>query len=328
MILSDTIYLKDVGNLTLQFKDIGSFDIFKENLNVEAEFIIYIISMDCNLTSNVIYYHCKAGFNHWCFSSTISFLKNYFLNIHPGFKIEIFDKFAKNKIFEKNYHSSKKYKCIDLKSNKKYPNYDSYYTFFNDEFFLKNFTLRDSDIVYDLGANIGSFSIACSNYDINRIYAFEPDPESFGYLEENCKNYCSKAVCFKKAVSDDFKKVVFGGNSASSIGHSIISDSKSNLIIKNEVDCINLEKFVYYNNLDLPTYLKLDIEGSEYNFFENTSNEFFKNVHTIFFEFHENDGKKLKKIVDRFVNLNYRVVHNELFQDILNHKMNTLYLIK
>lgn len=327
MQLSDIVKTNDLGELIFVFKDDGTF-ITYTSYDINVECIIVFVSLDCKLTSNIMYHHCEIGKNTWVYDSKIDFISSFFNGDHPGFRIEIYDKSFNKKLFEKNYHSVKKFRCINLVSNRKYCLYSSYYTFFYEDHFLKNFSIKDGDVIYDLGANIGAFSIACSNYNIKKIYAFEPNEECFNFLEKNVSIYGENVQCFNKAISNDFKKVLFGGEDASAIGQSILNIYDENIKFKQEIEAINLEKFVLNNNLELPTYLKIDIEGSEYDFFENTSNEFFKNTHSIFLEFHNNDGKNVRKIVDRLKNLNYKLTcEDSAFNHTINN-MNTLYFVK
>ena len=320
MSLSDTIYLEQFGNITIQISEDGLFQTISDS-NTNSEFLITIRSLDCNLISHLLYHHCTVGYDLWTYERRIFFLKDVFNKTHPGFSIEIHDVINNNLLFSKNYHGSKKFKCLDLKSKDGDITYQPYHTFFNDDYFLDNFKIKDNDVVYDLGANIGAFSIACSNYNVKKIYAFEPHPEIFGYLSYNLDKYGKNATTFNNAVDSTFKKVKFGSTDWT-VG-SKISDTGTF-----EVDAINLEKFVANNNLELPTYFKIDIEGAEYTFFENTSNEFFKNVHSIFFEFHYNDGINVSKIINRFKNLGYKLMHKENALDHNLSHMNTIYLNK
>jgi len=320
MSLSDTIYLEKFGNITIKISEDGLFQTIN-NINTNCEFLITIRSLDSNLISNVMYHNCTVGYDLWTYNNHLSFIKEVFNKTHPGFSIEIRDVNNNDLLFSKNYHGTKKFRCLDLQSKDWDVTYPSYHTFFNDNYFLDNFKIKDDDVVYDLGANIGAFSIACSNYNVKKIYAFEPHPEIFGHLRYNLDKYGKNATTFNNAINGEFKKVNFG-TTESTVG-SCISDTGTF-----EVDAINLEKFVEKNNLELPTYLKIDIEGSEYMFFENTSDDFFKNVHSIFFEFHNNDGTNVSKIINRFKNLGYNVNHNENALDHNLSHMNTIYLNK
>lgn len=317
MSILDKIHLNNFGELIIEITNDGIFST-KNNSSVNYEFYIVIKSLDSNLTSHLMYHHCPIGYDLWTYNNNIFYINE---ENHPGICIEIYDKTNKELIFSKNYHNSKKYRCLELESKRFDVTYPSYHTFFNDTYFLQNFKIKDDDVVYDLGANIGAFSIACSNYNVKKIYAFEPHPEIYGCLNYNLNRYGKNCTTFNNAISDDFKTVKFG-SSDSTVASSIKDDGTF------EVESINLEKFVYKNNLDLPTYLKLDIEGAEYDFFENTSDEFIKNVHSIFFEFHNNNGSNLSKIINRLVNLGYKINHTENALDYNMSHMNTVYFNK
>ena len=320
MSFTDTIYLEKFGKLTINISDDGIFQTINDG-SINCEFLITLRSLDSNLISNVMYHHCTVGYDLWTYNNPIYYIQNIVKKIHPGFSIEIHDVITNDLLFSKNYHSAKKFRCLDLKSKDGDVTYPSYHTFFYDDHFLDNFNIKDGDVVYDMGANIGAFSIACSNYNVKKIYAFEPHPEIFDHLSYNLDRYGKNATSFNNAIAGTFSKVKFG-TKKTTVGSSISDNGTF------EVDPINLEKFVSSNNLELPTYLKIDIEGAEYDFFENTSDDFFKNVRSIFFEFHHNNGSNVSKIIDRFKNLGYTLSHKENALDHNLSHMNTIYLNK
>lgn len=318
MYLTDKITVDGFGELTFEINDDGVFKTINDP-NKNFEFLIVVKSLDSNLTSHLMYHHCPVGFDMWTYSYNIFYITDY---QHPGIRIEIYDAVNKQLLFSKSYHRTKKYRCLELKSNQFDVTYPPYHTFFNDEYFLKQFNVRDDDVVYDLGANIGAFSIACSNYDVRKIYAFEPHPEIFGYLEYNLDRYAKNVTVYNTAISGKFCKLNFGNTDHGTTSARIRNDGAYS------VSAINLESFAMQNKLEIPTYLKIDIEGEEYNFFENTTDEFFRNTHTIFLEFHYNNGSNLLKIINRFKNLGYTLNHVEDALDHTKSHMNTVYLTK
>lgn len=320
MFIVDNVHIPNIGNLIINISEDGKFYTINDS-SVNYEFIIVFRSLDSNLISNVMYHHCGVGYDMWTYDYNIHYIKDILHKNHPGFSIEIYNQDWKNLLFKKNYHGVKKYRCLDLKSKLGDITHPSYYTFFNDECFLENFNIRDGDIVYDLGANIGAFSIACANYNVKKIYAFEPHPEIFDYLNFNLSKYARNVDVYNKAITNAFGRIKFG-----SIESSVSSNVNQNGSF--EVDSINLEEFVLRNNLELPTYIKIDIEGSEYDFFNSTSDNFFKNTRSIFFEFHYNDGINVQKIIDRFINLGYTLNCKENVLDHTLSHMNTIYLNK
>ena len=320
MILDDTFFLsEEMGEIRPTIDDNGMSRVWCA-IDKHVECYILIRSLDTDLSVNAMGVCCSVGSNVWTHGEPF-FLTNKMENSH-GLKVEIYDLRGVKKFHEKCYHRTKKYRGIKLRSNSASFAYQSYHTFFNDTFFLDNFNVRDGDVVYDLGANIGAFSLACSNYDVKKIYAFEPHFETFSYLKYNLEVYGKNATCLNKAIGKDTRKAVFGGSSTvCSLGYQIDPVSAN---FKEEVDCVNLEEFVLRNSYELPTYLKLDIEGSEYDFFDSTSDSFFKNTHTVFLEFHNNDGKKLNKILERMSSLGYEKVH----QKPIDVPQETVYLVK
>ena len=197
------------------------------------------------------------------------------------------------------------------------------YNFYNHIIFNK-----ESINFFDIGSNTGSFIFLPLLNSTIKCFAFEPNPKTFDDLVYNTDKYGKNVTCFRKAISDSFKNVSFGkydGNSLEdgSCGCSIVGlDNQLEI-----VSAINLESFVHINKLELPTFLKVDIEGAEYDFLESTTDDFFKNCHTIFLEFH-NRNERLNKIIDRFIKLNYKMSFFEDPDRVLNHNMGTIFFIK
>src|SRR6185503_16199540 len=80
-----------------------------------------------------------------------------------------------------------------------------YREIFKEKIYLQNgIVLKDGDCVFDVGANIGMFSLfvgrMCRNAE---IYAFEPIPPLFELLRANAALYGLEAKLFKCGVSAD-----------------------------------------------------------------------------------------------------------------------------
>ena len=315
-----------IDNKTLSFSIFENGDcFFYKDIGYSINYHVLIKSLDTDLTTNILRVEMPEEHDYWKYSwpICISSIKNN----HPGFIFEIYD-MSNNLIFKKTYRLNSSTINIRLRSNPFDVTYPPFITFLYDDKFKLVFNIKENDVVYDLGANIGSFSLVCSNYDIKKIYAFEPNPKTFDDLVYNTDKYGKNVTCFRKAISDSFKNVSFGkydGNSLEdgSCGCSIVGlDNQLEI-----VSAINLESFVHINKLELPTFLKVDIEGAEYDFLESTTDDFFKNCHTIFLEFH-NRNERLNKIIDRFIKLNYKMSFFEDPDRVLNHNMGTIFFIK
>lgn len=133
--------------------------------------------------------------------------------------------------------------------------------------------------LFDLGANIGYFSILLSNLvgDNANIYAFEPEPNNFKQLIKNILlNNLKNVIPVKKGVSNQSEKVklyISETNDAwhscffvsekefDSIGFENIKMSKNNFI---SIDVVSLDDFFQNENKKI-SFIKMDIEGNEMN---------------------------------------------------------------
>jgi FkbM family methyltransferase len=183
---------------------------------------------------------------------------------------------------------------------KKELSYGSWHSLVYDDEYNSNFL--PTDVVYDLGANFGVYTMWANYHKVNQIYAFEPTPKNVECLKETFK-WDDNIQIIEKAISNKNEIKNFSIY-PHSVSNSLNYNNSENII---EVECINLEQYINENNLLPPTIIKCDIEGSEYEFLESCSNEFFNSIETLIIEFHLNDGNKIWPIVSRLLNLGYSV---------------------
>ena len=321
MQITDTLTIE---NKTLNFTiaEDGECVFFKE-FGIDVDYLIIVKSLDTDLTTNILHVKMSSEHNIWKYGWPINVTEAG--DDHPGIRFDIHNVNG-DLILKKTYRFNTTQFNIKLKSNPYDVTYHPFITFLYNNKFKSLCNLNENDVVYDLGANIGAFSLFCSNQDVRKIYSFEPNKNIFDYLKYNCEKYCNNVTLFKKAISNDFKRVSFGNNEGTldvgSVACSIVDNGGMDV-----VSAINLETFAYINDLELPTFLKVDIEGSEYNFFESITNDFIKNCHTIFLEFHNRD-ERLNKIIDRLTKLNYKMSFYEDSDYVLKQSMGTIFFIK
>ncbi|MFO0891879.1 MAG: FkbM family methyltransferase [Isosphaeraceae bacterium] len=82
---------------------------------------------------------------------------------------------------------------------------------FNKKVYLKNgIELRESDVVFDIGANVGLFSLFVSeSLDDFKLFAFEPVQEICECLRRNTRHLGERAVILNAGVSDHLGQAVF-----------------------------------------------------------------------------------------------------------------------
>ena len=79
----------------------------------------------------------------------------------------------------------------------------------------KSIKLQDSDIVVDIGAYVGEYSMYASRQGVKKVYSYEPTPRTFKLLKKNktSKNLglLALSICYvlsplaKKAITSSYK---------------------------------------------------------------------------------------------------------------------------
>lgn len=124
---------------------------------------------------------------------------------------------------------------------------------------------KKGDVVLDIGANIGYYTILLANKvgKRGRVYAFEPDKKSFGILTKNIKaNGLKNVTAINVAVGrKNETKILY--KSEKNLGDHKLYDSfqfsKSNFL-KEEVKIIKLDGFIKNQTVQL---IKIDTQGWE-----------------------------------------------------------------
>ncbi|NYZ78920.1 FkbM family methyltransferase [Candidatus Micrarchaeota archaeon] len=124
--------------------------------------------------------------------------------------------------------------------------------------------IKKGDVVLDIGANIGYYTLIFARAVGNKgkVFAFEPDPENFALLEKNVKiNRYANVVLVKKAVSSKTGKLkLYADKNNKTDGRIYDShDNRSSI----DIDAVRLDDYFanYKGNVD---FIKLDIQGAEW----------------------------------------------------------------
>lgn len=128
---------------------------------------------------------------------------------------------------------------------------------FEDMGFLLHF-LRPVDTFFDIGANVGSYSLLASGYVGANTLSFEPSPITFNLLSKNIalNNLKNKIKAHQIALAKEFGKLNF--TTSHDTGNHIASNSNLNEEVV-VVDIKPLDNFIDFE----PILLKIDVEGFE-----------------------------------------------------------------
>jgi FkbM family methyltransferase len=146
----------------------------------------------------------------------------------------------------------------------------------HEEFTTKLFkeVVKEGDVVVDLGANLGYFTLLAAKLAGKRgkVYSFEPEPRNYNYLLKNIElNGYDNVFAIPKAVSDRNAKVKLYVCPYDSGHHTInqyggikaykpdFTDDKKDFV---EVETVSLDEFFQGTKQPI-SVIKMDVEGAE-----------------------------------------------------------------
>ncbi len=128
---------------------------------------------------------------------------------------------------------------------------------------IKN-EIKQDDIVLDLGANIGYYTLIFAKLvgENGKVFAFEPDPTNFALLKKNVKiNDYKNIVLINKAVSNKTGKLKLFLCEDNKGDHRIYDSKDDRKFI--EIESIRLDDY-FKNQNNKINFIKMDIQGAEY----------------------------------------------------------------
>ena len=135
-------------------------------------------------------------------------------------------------------------------------------------------SMRDGDVLYDIGANIGAYSlIAAKRYDGRvRVCAFEPSAMNYGQLVRNLAlNSCGDTVtpipvalgATTHATVFNYQNVTRGG-ALHALGTAVDDQGRPFIpVLRQRVRVQTLDEVVEQYELPPPTHMKIDVDGGE-----------------------------------------------------------------
>jgi FkbM family methyltransferase len=123
--------------------------------------------------------------------------------------------------------------------------------------------IDSDDVVYDIGANIGTYScLIANNFPTSPVFAFEPHPETADRLEENVTLNEGDVNVARYALSDTSgeKEFVPVDDELGAGEHALAAKSTSTAIT---VETIPGDELISEDSLPQPNVMKIDVEGAE-----------------------------------------------------------------
>jgi len=171
-------------------------------------------------------------------------------------------------------------------------------------------TFSKNDVFFDVGANVGCYSLYCSKFKKVKTYSFEPEINNLQLLNENIfiNNLSEKCIpiplaCHNKTEINPFHIREFTkGGAINSIGRdSLFLENKSIENYCQQTLCMTLDDVIDIFNIDIPTKIKIDVDTNELQVVLGLK-KYIKHVKEIYIELYKNFNEH-KEVID-FLNQN------------------------
>lgn len=174
------------------------------------------------------------------------------------------------------------------------------------DIYLEKGKLQLGDVVLDLGAYCGLSSISFSKAvgAAGKVYSFEPDQENYAALCKNIEMHgATNIVPINKGVWASSTKVSF--QNEGNLGSSIVSFTNRRSSA-HSVEMLSLDDFVKTYNVQKVDFIKMDIEGAEFEVIQSAKKMLSMMSPKIIIEPHIVNGQSLlESVCDQLQRIGY-----------------------
>ncbi len=169
----------------------------------------------------------------------------------------------------------------------------------------KYWTPKPTDVVLDVGAYVGMFSVKVAS-KVAKVIAIEPSKTNYNLLRENTL-YTRKIVACKCAASNCREQVKLYLSSASAC-HTLIRDHKDYETVE-AITLDELTKNLGYEHVD---FIKIDAEGAELKILQGAGRLLNGNIQLAVAAYHNLESGKLEKpyLLEFLISRNF-IIKNE-----------------
>jgi FkbM family methyltransferase len=254
--------------------------------NIQDTYEISIIDENTNLTVHKSFLPLMTGISGWISTgeSNAKRLKNVRLKLQYGEDlIEI----------PFQFEGENRYLVINSKQIQLSNSGDDLFPIvceiFYDKIYERDFVkVSIDDVIVDIGANYGVFSLYSQMFKPKKVYSVEPIKSTFENMKKNLDGY--DVVCINKAISDEngvetFALTNVNGNNFSL--KNIDGYHPSEVINEELVETTTIDQLISDYDIPYIDFLKVDCEGGELDLFQTINKDYLKNnINKIALEYH------------------------------------------
>lgn len=156
--------------------------------------------------------------------------------------------------------------------------------------------IKEGNVVFDIGAHVGYFTLLASVLvkDSGKVISFEPLTSNYSMIKKHMKiNNCKNVTVLNMAVSDKTGTSFFEVDTCGGQWAGKLTSRNTNYV----VNTISLDDFVYNTKIK-PDFIKIDVEGSEFEVLKGGEKLLMNSSPTIFLSLH---SEKTKELCDNFL---------------------------
>lgn len=168
--------------------------------------------------------------------------------------------------------------------------------------------LKPKDIMYDVGANVGAYSLVASKFTEGqvKIFAFEPGFSTFSELCYNIiLNNCQDSIVpLSVALSDKTEVAQFNysdltpGKAFHQSGEWKANEKHSTPVYKQLMLCYRIDDLIKGFGLPVPNHIKIDVDGTEMKVLQGASETISNmSVKSLMVESNEFDSERIVKFI-------------------------------
>jgi FkbM family methyltransferase len=139
--------------------------------------------------------------------------------------------------------------------------------------------IKPKEILLDIGANVGMYTIYAGLVREATVYALEPEAQNYNLLNMNIKrnklDHLVSAYCLGASDTDTFDYVFIGNLSAGDANHAVgeplnweLQNFSDNIAFAQGCITFKIDTLVETNKLPIPDYIKIDVDGFEHKVIE------------------------------------------------------------
>ena len=125
----------------------------------------------------------------------------------------------------------------------------------------------EGDVFFDIGANIGAYTLYAAKARSVTVVAFEPNPFSYRVLAHNLQRNGVAArvtpLCLAANVKTAVTPLFLAGTEAGSVGHTIAAEGRADKGFETQTLAFRLDDLIGIAGVPHPNHVKIDVDGIE-----------------------------------------------------------------